>query len=152
MRDTYLIRLVSSDKVGATTASMLLLGSIIEKFELISVVANDDYVDDIGRDLISAFIDATEGEKDKKKVIDLYDRTCEAMMRLGAEGMEKVLNAFDNLAKKEGGRGDLIPEPQQQEAEREAPKLGKWSKNDITDTTILINSDEEMHKWLTGEK
>lgn len=149
MRDTYLIRLVSSEKVGATTASMLLLGSIIEKFELISVVANDDDIDSIGRDLISTFIDCTEGETDKKKVMDIYDKTCDAIIHLGVEGMEKVMDALDNISKKESGRRELIPEPHY---EREEPKLGKWSKNDITDTTILINSDEEMHKWLTGDK
>jgi len=162
MKESLVLKMASSPTIDKGELLAFLMGSLVTNLDLIMSVSMDRDVDDRGRDIIDDFMKVSTKTEDRKVILKSYEKASTELMKLGADWC-KLVASKENLEEETD-----VPPPQLQlevtlrqptkTKKEEVPphydpmKIGKWTKEDLNNTAILINSDEAMHKWLTEQE
>ena len=133
-QEDIIVSVTEMTSISLDNARYLLIGALIEKFT--SLTRKHPVEFKPGHKLLGNFMTDVEGLKDKKILIETYKHYSYVL-----DDMEQSA-----LMKNESNK-----EMEQEFPQEEKPKSFKWTKEAILNTSILINSDEAMHKWLTGD-
>lgn len=130
-QEDIIVTVTEMQSINLDNAKYMLIGGLIEKFTSLTRKHPEDFKP--GHKLLGHFMEDVEDIKDKKVLIELYKNYSKTL-----DDMEQSALMKNDTEKQE----DIQPVEQ---------KPFKWTKEAILDTNILINSDQAMHKWLTGD-